>query len=156
MQMPSAHKASLFLSLSLSFSFSLFSWCCSTLRCSNFSSLRPRVASIPARRSFPLLTLLLARRNVCIARSAEWPGWGPTRMSVSWISFVATRRRVYIFALGTSAIRLDFYRWKGIFLFHSFSAKSSLAAYQPERRDSRERKREIIGHDFSAGCLGCA
>lgn len=39
-------------------------------------------ARFPPRALFPLFTLLLARRNVCIARPAEWPT-GTVRMSVS-------------------------------------------------------------------------
>lgn len=125
-------------------------------RCSNFFSLRPRVASAfllaPLRALFPLYSLLLARRNVCIARPAEWP-IATIHMSVSWISFVATRRRVYsrqacrqfgwIFINGKKDISLSlFYGWN--------SALRHVDRNVGIWKKGREREKQRIRHDFNS------
>lgn len=119
-------------------------------RCSNFSSLRPRPRSsfhpfpffIPARRSFPLFSLLLARRNVCIARRAEWPAGSGTY--VGFMNFICSDKTMRIYSRQVCR-QFGWIFIDGYFFFPLLAEESSFAVRRPKQAS---RKREIIGRGF--------
>lgn len=133
--------------LSLFLPFSLFPLCRQhPSRCSNFSSLRPRPAFVlpplplfhpRASLSFPLFSLLLACRNVCIARLAEWPAGSGTY--VGFMNFICSDKTMRIYSRQVCR-QFGWIFIDGYFFLPLLPEESGFAVRRPERA-SRERER---------------